>query len=140
MPLTGEEIRSRLSAFAAKWSVYDGSERSEAQTFLNQLFECYGTDRPEVAWFEHHQAGGFLDLIWPRVCLIEMKAPSEAKRLRQHWPQAESYWRGAADPAQNVPAPRWVVLCAFRRLEIWQPGEYPNAPRLELDLIVLPDQ
>lgn len=140
MSLTGEEIRSRLSAFAAKWSVYDGSERSEAQTFLNQLFECYGSDRPAVAWFEHHQAGGFLDLIWPRVCLIEMKAPSEAKRLRRHWPQAESYWRSAADPARNVPAPKWVVLCAFRRLEIWQPGEYPNAPRLELDLVDLPDQ
>jgi len=45
--LTGEEIRSRLGDFAAKWSVYEGTERSEAQTFLNQLFACYGpTARP----------------------------------------------------------------------------------------------
>ena len=39
MALTGEEIRARLSVFAARWSVYDGSERGEAQTFLNELFE-----------------------------------------------------------------------------------------------------
>ncbi len=39
MALSGEEIRARLSVFAAKWSVYDGGERSEAQTFLNELFE-----------------------------------------------------------------------------------------------------
>lgn len=57
MPLTGEEIRARLSAFAARWSVYEGSERSEAQTFLNELFECYGTERSDVAHFEQAQAG-----------------------------------------------------------------------------------
>ena len=45
MALTGEEIRARLSVFAAKWSVYDGGERSEAQSFLNELFDCYGTAR-----------------------------------------------------------------------------------------------
>lgn len=38
MALAGEEIRRRLAEFAEKWSVYGGSERAEAQTFLNQLF------------------------------------------------------------------------------------------------------
>ncbi len=37
MTLTGEEIRSRLTAFAARWSVYEDSECSEAQTFLNEV-------------------------------------------------------------------------------------------------------
>lgn len=32
-----DTIRSQLQALVARWSVYDGSERSEAQTFLNQL-------------------------------------------------------------------------------------------------------
>jgi len=123
--LSGDEIRSRLSAFAARWSVYDGSERSEAQTFLNELFECYGTRRGEVATFEQPQAGRFLDLIWPRVCLIEMKAPSEAKKLAKHRTQAFDYWRDAADPEKGVPSPEYVVICAFRRLEIWQPGKFP---------------
>lgn len=140
MPLSGEEIRARLSAFAARWSVYEGSERSEAQTFLNELFECYGTQRPDVARLEWAQAGRFLDLIWPRVCLIEMKAPKEAKQLAKHRKQAFDYWRDAADPEKGIPVPRYVVICAFRRLEIWEPGSFPNEPRAVLDLIDLPDQ
>lgn len=140
MTPTGEEIRARLGDFAAKWSVYEGTERSEAQTFLTQLFSCYGTDREERATFEEPQRGGFIDLLWPRVCLFEMKRPSEAGRLAQHREQALGYWASCADAERNVPAPTYVVICAFRRLEIWQPGAYPDAPVAELDLVELPDR
>lgn len=140
MGLSGEEIRARLSVFASRWSVYEGSERGGAQTFLDELFGCYGTRRSDVADFERPQAGRFLDLIWPRVCLIEMKAPAEAKRLAKHREQALRYWVESADSSANTPAPRYVVLCAFRRLEIWEPGLFPKEPRLVLDLIDLPDQ
>jgi len=140
VPLTGEEIRSRLGDFAAKWSVYEGTERSEAQTFLTQLFACYGTERESVATFEEPQEGGFIDLIWPRVCLFEMKRPSEANRLARHRDQAMRYWANTADPGRNIPTPTYVVICAFKTLEVWQPGSYPDGPRLELDLIELPDR
>jgi hypothetical protein len=72
--------------------------------------------------------------------LIEMKAPGEAKRLSKHREQALRYWRESADPETNTPAPPYVVLCAFSKLEIWQPGSFPGAPRVVLDLIDLPDQ
>lgn len=140
MALTGEEIRARLTAFAARWSVYDGSERAEAQTFLNQLFDCYGTDRGDVARFEERGEGGFADALWPGVCLIEMKAPGEAKRLARHREQTFRYWIASADAARRIPAARWVVICAFRRLEVWEPGAFPAEPRAVLDLIDLPDQ
>ena len=45
MALTAELIRQNLVAFGEKWSLYQGSERAEAQTFLNELFACYGQDR-----------------------------------------------------------------------------------------------
>ena len=122
MALTGEEIRARLSVFAAKWSVYDGGERGEAQTFLNELFDCYGSSRQDVASFEQRQGTTFLDLLWPRVCLIEMKAPSETGRLATHRQQALDYWESAADATTNTPSPPWVVVCSFRKLEIWEPG------------------
>lgn len=139
--MTGEELKRNLVDFARKWSLYDGTERAEAQTFLNELFAAYGQDRREVgARFEEQQAGRFLDLIWPRVCLIEMKRPSEAGRLATHREQAFAYWRNAADPEHNVPAPQYVVLCAFRRFEVWEPGAYPNLPRSEFDLIELPER
>jgi hypothetical protein len=71
--LTGEEVQRRLVDFARKWSLFDGSERSEAQTFLNELFACFGTDRVDAgARFEEPQQGKFVDLLWPRRCLIEM--------------------------------------------------------------------
>ena len=69
-----------------------------------------------------------------------MKAPSEAKRLDKHRKQALDYWAESADPATNTPAPQWVVLCAFRKLEIWEPGAFPGGPRVVMDLIDLPDQ
>lgn len=140
MPLTGEEIRANLTRFAAHWSQYDRSERAEAQTFLNQLFECYGAERQAVARFEEPQAGKFLDLIWPGVCLIEMKAPGEAKRLAKHREQALDYWGEAADHERGIPAPRYVVLCAFQRFEVWQPGDFPGKPRTAFELNELPDQ
>jgi hypothetical protein len=140
MGLTGEEIRANLTRFVAKWSVRDGYEKGEAQLFLGDLFASYGQDLSAVASFEKFQDGGFIDLIWPRVCIFEMKSASEAKRLAKHRDQALDYWRGAADVAHNVPAPQYVVLCAFTRFEIWEPGRYPSAPRVEFGLEELPDR
>lgn len=139
--MNGEHVQRLLVDFARKWSLYAGSERSEAQTFLNELFACFGTDRlSSGARFEEPQQGKFVDLLWPRTCIIEMKRPSEAGRLAVHREQALSYWRNAADPAHNVPAPRYVVLSAFQRFEVWEPGAFPNAPRAEFSLLELPDR
>lgn len=140
MSLSGEEIRQRLLAFRDQWAPYRGSERAEAQTYLNSLFECFGIDRQEVARFEDPQHGRFLDLIWERVCIVEMKRPSESNRLETHRGQAFDYWRNSADPGCNLPAPRWLVLCSFQRFEVWEPGAFPGAPRADFTLAELPDR
>jgi hypothetical protein len=118
LALSGEEIYRRLAEFAARWGGYRGSERAEAQTFLNDLLLCYGTDRRETgARFEDPTTvGGFMDMLWPRRCIVEMKRPSEAGRLEQHRDQALDYWRVSGTP--EAPAPRYVVLCAFHRFEV----------------------
>ena len=141
MPLTSEEIRRSLVDFARRWSLYRGSERAEAQTFLNELFACYGTERRQAgARFENPQEGKFLDLLWPRVCVIEMKRPAEAGHLTAHRRQALDYWEHSADPQRNIPAPRYVVLCAFQRFEVWEPGAFPGGPRAEFELRELPER
>ena len=128
-------MRRRLGELAARWGGFHGSERAEAQTFLNELLACYGVDRQRVgARFEERGAGGFMDLFWPGVCIVEMKRPSEADRLPHHREQLLRYWQQSGTPAQ--PAPRWVVLCAFHRFEIWEPGAVytePRAPRSIFD-------
>jgi MmeI, DNA-methyltransferase domain/MmeI, N-terminal domain/MmeI, target recognition domain/MmeI, helicase spacer domain len=140
MPPIGEEIRANLTRFVAHWSVRDGYERGEAQTFLTELFACYGQRLSDVAKFEQFQSGGFVDLIWPRVCIFEMKSASEAGRLAKHREQALGYWREAADAEKGIPAPEYVVLCAFKRFEIWEPGRFPNEPRVKFELEELPDR
>ena len=139
--MTGEEIRARLTAFAAGWSLYTGPERSEAQTFLNDLLACYGTSRREIgARFESRQETRFLDLLWPGVCIIEMKAPAEAERLSRHRRQALDYWRGSSDAEHGQAAPPYVVLCGFHRFEVWEPGRFPSEPRATFELRELPDR
>ncbi len=95
MSRSGAEIRRDLAEFAARWGGYQGSERAEAQTFLNELLACYGTSRHDIgARFEEPTGDGFIDMIWPRVCIIELKRPSESKRLPAHREQALECQRG----------------------------------------------
>jgi len=138
LPLTGEEIRRNLGEFVERWHTYQGTERAEAQTFLNELLACYGTNRSAVARFEEPTGGGFIDLIWPRVCIIEMKRPSQSERLAEHREQALEYWRNAGSP--QAPAPRYVILCAFHTFEVWEPGAIYREPRATFRLDELPDR
>jgi hypothetical protein len=137
--LSGEEIRGRLAEFAAKWAGYSGSERSEAQTFLNQLLACFGVDRKDVgARFEEPGGGRFMDMIWPGVCIVEMKRPSEAGKLAAHRKQALDYWTGEQRRTGN--AGRFVVVCAFLRFEVFEPGARWDTPLAEFSLEELPDR
>ncbi|MHB1883482.1 MAG: DNA methyltransferase [Acidimicrobiales bacterium] len=140
--LSGAEIQQNLRTFVQRWRSYDGTERSESQTFVNELFATYGQDRRDAgALLEERQTtGGIMDLIYPGTAIIEMKAPSEADRLDRHRAQALEYWHHSDDPSTGRPAPPFVVLCAFRRFEIWEPGQYPSAPRAVFSLEELPDQ
>lgn len=69
-----------------------------------------------------------------------MKRPSEADKLAKHRAQAFEYWRNASDAKLKAPSPRFVVLCAFRHFEIWEPGAFPNEPRADFDITELPDR
>jgi hypothetical protein len=51
MPLPWTEIRDRAIKFSREWQDA-GSERAEAQTCWNELFEVFGVPRRRVASFE----------------------------------------------------------------------------------------
>lgn len=142
--LAGQEVQGALRDFAGRWHDYDGSEHAEAQTFLNELLACFGTDRRAAGvQFESDQprpdgSRGFVDALWPRRCLIEMKRPSEGPRLAAHREQALEYWRHSADPDNQRPAVDYVVLCAFHHFEVWEPGRFPTTPRATFSLAELP--
>ncbi|HET7387504.1 MAG TPA: DNA methyltransferase [Nocardioidaceae bacterium] len=136
---SGEQIQAALREFADRWQGYAGTERSEAQTFLNELFACYGTDRREVgAVFEDFRSSaGFMDLHWPGVCIVEMKAPNRDLQVAQA--QVERYWRESADYELGISAAKYVVTCSFQRFEVWEPGRFPNRPMATFGLEELSD-
>lgn len=138
--LSGLEIQDALRAFSAKWSGYSGSEKSEAQTFLNELFACYGSSRQGVgALFEDFKStAGFLDLHWPGVLIVEMKAPGVS--LAKAADQRRRYWQESSDSAAGIPAARYVIACNFREFEVWEPGRFPNEPRATFPLGELADR
>ncbi|MGH9091908.1 MAG: DNA methyltransferase [Acidimicrobiales bacterium] len=138
---SGEEIQADLRRFVMRWRDYAEGERQEAQTFLNELIACYGADRKAVgARFEKARtATGIMDMYWRDRCIVEMKAPRLASKLAEHRTQALDYWRTSSDVASDRPAPPYVVLCAFQRFEIWEPGRFPSAPRADFTLDELPE-
>lgn len=136
MALPAEEIQRRLTEFAQKWAAWHGTEKAGAQTFLLELLACYGTDPADVgAEFEVKVPSGFIDLLWPGVCLIEMKHPDQAKKLTEHYRgQALRYWNEAG--SDERPPAQFVVLSSFQRFQVWRPG-YAK-PETEFDLVELP--
>ncbi|WP_309620716.1 DNA methyltransferase, partial [Salinibacterium sp.] len=137
---SGPEIQDALQKFTAKWSGYSGSEKAEAQTFLNELFACYGTDRSEAgALFEDFKtSAGFMDLHWPGTLIVEMKAPHIS--LEKAREQRQRYWQESSNSAENIPAARFVIACNFGQFEIWEPGRFPNEARLSFPLAELAER
>lgn len=138
MPIPGEEIRRRLEEFVARWRDYSGTERAEAQSFLNELLACYDVDRKGVAHFEDPTGAGIIDMIWPGVCIVEMKRPSEAGRLDEHRDQALGYWQDVS--RRTGKAGSHVVVCAFRRFDVYEPGTHWDEPIARFGLDDLPGQ
>jgi len=67
-----------------------------------------------------------------------MKAPSKTATLGEAQPQAERYWRASEDPDGRYDAVRYVVLCSFHRILVWDMRR-PSRPSANLTLDELPD-
>ncbi len=113
------EVLTRLEGFNA-WvkTNCEGRERGEAQTYLNRFFQCFGYDDVMGAGgtFENAQKAsskkgntGFLDCLFPKVAIIEMK--QRGTNLTHHYNQLLTYW------TRCTPKPRVGILCNFD--EFW---------------------
>jgi hypothetical protein len=111
------EIRARLSAFSETWkSACD--EDAEAKSFWDALFECYGTNRRQVARFEYpikklDGNWGYIDVLWKGKLIVEHK--SLGKNLAEAKKQAEDYME-RLKPAER---PHYLVTSDFERFEVF---------------------
>ncbi len=137
MSLGDAEIRRRLTEFATKWGAWQGTEKSEAIPFLIDLLACFGTEKDGAGVrFEVKVPSGWIDMLWPGVCLVEMKRPSETKRLAKHRDQAFAYWHESGTETDEPP--KYIVLSSFHRFIVFQPG-FAGA-RADLTLEELPER
>ncbi len=125
MPLSWNEIRDRAVAFSREWKD-ETSEDAEAKTFWDEFFHVFGITRRRVASFEKPAIksdgkGGFIDLLWKGVLLVEHK--SRGLDLDRAFHQATDYFYGL----KERDLPRYVVVSDFARIRLYDidNNEYP---------------
>ena len=111
------EIRKAATAFSKRWkNAYD--EKSQAQSFLKELFVVFGVDTVVFNAFEHRVkftdgSQGYADCFWQGRILVEMK--SAGKDLDAAYQQAMEYVR-TLPPADY---PHAVVVSDFQRFRFY---------------------
>ena len=116
MPLSWNEIRDRSVAFSKEWKD-EASEDAEAKTFWDNFFKVFGITRRRVASFEEpvkksDGKGGFIDLLWKGVLVVEHK--SLGKDLTRAFHQATDYFSGL----KERDLPRYVLVSDFARFRL----------------------
>jgi hypothetical protein len=149
------DVPGKLEIFVNIWKGFQGTELSGAQDFLRRLLEIYDVSSPPGTIFEQHpvsipvrpkatsQATLFateekprytterIDMYLPRVCIWEMKSPTE-KDLTKHHDQLLRYWARTRT--------RYMVLCNFREFWIYDTDDDDGqlAPKIMFPLAELP--
>ena len=117
MPLSWNEIRTRAVTFSKEFET-ETSEDAEAKTFWDSFFNVFGVTRRRIASFEEpvkksDGKGGFIDLLWKGVLLVEHK--SRGKDLIRAYHQATDYFYGLKDRD----LPRYVLVSDFARFRLF---------------------
>lgn len=121
MALSWNEIRSRALNFSKEWAGA-WNENADAKPFLIDFFEVFGISRRKVATFEHKvkkldDHGGYIDLLWRGVILIEMK--SRGKNLDNAFQQAKDYLPGL----QDYELPKYILVSDFENFRLYDLDE-----------------
>jgi hypothetical protein len=116
MPLSWNEIKDRALAFSREWAK-DSSEDAEAKSFWDGFFNVFGVSRRRLACFEEpvkkaDGKGGFIDLLWRGVMLVEHK--SRGRDLDRAYRQAVDYFPGL----KERDLPRYVLVSDFARFRL----------------------
>ena len=117
MPLSWNEIKTRALAFSKEWENTQ-REEAEAKPFLVELLNVFGITRKRVATFEHkvkklNDAGGYIDLLWKGMLLVEMK--SRGKDLDKAYQQAKDYCAGL----KEYELPKIILISDFYHFHVY---------------------
>jgi hypothetical protein len=104
-------------AFSREWKD-EASEDAEAKSFWDAFFNVFGITRRRIASFEKPVVksdgkGGFIDLLWKGVLLVEHK--SRGRDLDRAFHQATDYFHGL----KERDLPRYVIVSDFARFRLY---------------------
>ncbi|MBZ0248090.1 MAG: hypothetical protein K8F93_00380 [Burkholderiales bacterium] len=121
MPLSWNDIRSNAVEFSKEWEG-ESSDDAEAKSFWDAFFNVFGISRRRVASFETRVKksdgkGGFIDLLWKGVLVVEHK--SLGKNLDRAYHQATNYFSGL----KERDLPRYVLVSDFQRFRLYDLDE-----------------
>ena len=107
--LSQDEINLNAVKFSERWK-NEKSEKSEAQTFVNEFFAVFGLDRKSVAKLEDHPdtSKDFMDCFWKGKFMIEMKSLGE--NLDEAMDQALDYYVDLKKENE----PQYILVCDFK--------------------------
>ena len=114
--MSWNEIRNRAWIFSKEWAG-EAAEKAEAQTFWNAFFDIFGVSRRRVATFEKRVKkidgkGGYIDLLWKGVLLIEHK--SLGGDLDKAYTQAKDYFPNL----KERDLPRYIIISDFAKFHL----------------------
>ena len=117
MALSWNEIKERALKFSKEWAD-TSNEAADAKPFLVEFFNVFGINRKRVSTFEHKvkkldDKGGYIDLLWKGVILIEMK--SRGKNLELAFRQAKDYTHGLKD----YELPKYILVSDFNIFRLY---------------------
>ncbi len=135
----GDRIENLTDFVAFVTANIKGSEKSEAQTFLDRFFQAFGHGGAIQAGARYEEViknssktgkTGFADLVWDGRILIEMKSRGVDLRDRQIWEQAGRYYLRLKKDQR----PRYVMFCNFDEFHIY---DFDNQSDEPVDVIYL---
>lgn len=125
-----------LRAFIAYAPTLRGDESEDAQVFCDRLFRAFGHEgyKEAGAVFEERVKlpdgrARFAGLRWGHTMLLEMKRRGENLQSPRVYNQVYEYWQHLAPDR-----PRYVALCNFDELWVYEFDEQPDEPMERLKL------
>jgi hypothetical protein len=133
MALGWNEIKERAARFSKEWE-NACNEEAEAKQFLIEFFNVFGIGNRKVSTFEHRvkklgDKGGYIDLLWKGIILIEMK--SRGKDLDKAYQQAKDYTHGL----KQHELPRYILISDFGNLRLYDLDENTESHFLLKDFV-----
>ncbi len=134
------DLARSVAQFCSYARTLKGDEKGEAQVFCDRLFQAFGHKgyKEAGATLEHRvrkQAGHtrFADLRWGNRLLVEMKKRGERLGSPKIYSQIFDYW------IHSTPnRPRYVILCNFDEIWIYEFDQQVDEPMDRLKLSELP--